>query len=241
LLRGPPRFGRFSVSAAGAPLPVARRGFLRRLSVGLCLPEEGRGSPRLLGRPLVTCRGQRPRQTRRRLALLSTAMLLPSGLTNPWALGIPTVSRLYSHGPRLRVPTHRRRASLPPGARLATGLPGSALAGRVSHPLDDFSEFHELPHVFIPFRPALPGRTVSEFVGGSREAESVWGGEGRSACRGPRTLTQAAHASRGPLVAHATATAHASRSGLSRKVARPCWPAEHPNHVYGPVHAPMQP
>jgi len=26
-------------------------------------------------------------------------------------------------------------------ARLATGLPGSALAGRVSHPLDDFSEF----------------------------------------------------------------------------------------------------
>jgi hypothetical protein len=36
-------------------------------------------------------------------------------------------------------------------ARLATGLPGSALAGRVSHPLDDFSEFHELPHVFIPF------------------------------------------------------------------------------------------
>jgi hypothetical protein len=27
-----------------------------------------------------------------------------------------------------------------PGARLATGLPGSALAERVSHPLDDFSE-----------------------------------------------------------------------------------------------------
>jgi hypothetical protein len=26
--------------------------------------------------------------------------------------------------------------------------------------LDDFSEFHESPHVFIPFRPALPGRTV---------------------------------------------------------------------------------
>jgi len=26
-------------------------------------------------------------------------------------------------------------------ARLATGLPGSALAGRVLHPLDDFSEF----------------------------------------------------------------------------------------------------
>jgi hypothetical protein len=86
--------------------------------------------------------------------------LLPSGKTIPWALGKSEVSRLYSHGPRLRVPTHHPVTSLPPEARLATGLPGSALAGRVSHPLDDFSEFHELPHVFIPFRPALPGRTV---------------------------------------------------------------------------------
>jgi hypothetical protein len=33
-----------------------------------------------------------------------------------------------------------------PGARLATGLPGWALAGRDSHPLDDFSEFRESPH-----------------------------------------------------------------------------------------------
>ena len=93
----------------------------------------------------------------------------------------PTVSRLCSRGPRLRAPTHRPRASLPPGARLATGLPGSTLAGRVSHPLDDFSEFHELPHVFIPFRPALPGRTVSKFVGGTRRAQA--------AGRGPQTLT----------------------------------------------------
>ena len=85
----------------------------------------------------------------------------------------PPVSRLCSHGPCLRVPTHRRWASLPSGARLATGLPGSALAGRVSHPLDDFSEFHESPHDFIPFRPALPGRTVSEFVWDTREAEGV--------------------------------------------------------------------
>jgi hypothetical protein len=49
-------------------------------------------------------------------------------------------------------------------ARFATGPPGLALAGRVSHPLDDYSEFHELPHGFIPFRPALPGRTVSGSV-----------------------------------------------------------------------------
>jgi hypothetical protein len=31
-------------------------------------------------------------------------------------------------------------------ARLATGLPGSALAGRDSHPLDDRPNFVESPH-----------------------------------------------------------------------------------------------
>ncbi|HEY5282923.1 MAG TPA: hypothetical protein VIM14_09050 [Polyangia bacterium] len=50
-------------------------------------------------------------------------------------------------------------------ASLATGPPGLALAGRVSHPLDDFSEFLGLPHVSLPFRPALPGRTVAVVVG----------------------------------------------------------------------------
>ena len=45
-----------------------------------------------------------------------------------------------SRGPHARVPTHRR---LPhgSGARLATGLPGSALTGRDSHPLDDKQDF----------------------------------------------------------------------------------------------------
>ena len=33
-----------------------------------------------------------------------------------------------------------------PTARLATGLPGSALAGRVSHPLDDRPNFMESSH-----------------------------------------------------------------------------------------------
>jgi len=36
----------------------------------------------------------------------------------------------------------------------------------------------------------------SVFVGGTREAKSVWGGRERYAYRGPRTLTEAAHASR---------------------------------------------
>jgi hypothetical protein len=66
---------------------------------------------------------------------------------------------------------------------------------------------------------------VSEFVGGTRQAKSVGRGSApRVEGRGPRTLTQIAHASRDTLGAHATATAHAGRSGLNRKVARPCGP-----------------
>jgi len=44
------------------------------------------------------------------------------------------------------------------------------------------------------------------FVGGARDAESVWRWRERSAYRGPGTLTGAAHADRDTLVA--TATAH---------------------------------
>ena len=95
-----------------------------------------------------------------------------------------------------------------PEARLATGLPGSALARRVSHPLDGFSEFHELPHVFIPFRPALPGRTVSEFVWGTREARDAI--RARSRTRAPPTTT----APRAPNTLPLTGTAGGS-TGLS--------------------------
>jgi hypothetical protein len=132
----------------------------------------------------------------------------------------PPVSRLCSHGPCLRVPTHRPRTSLLPGARLATGLPGSALAGRVSHPLDDFSEFHESPHDFIPFRPALPGRTVSEFVWGARDAEGVgrWReGErirGRDAEYGSGAVCRAPHKGASGRTTH---PAHPSRFALARR------------------------
>ena len=50
---------------------------------------------------------------------------------------------------------------------------------------------------------------VSVPVWGTREVEGVW--RERSAGRGPRTLTQIAHASRDTLGAHATAIAHAGR------------------------------
>jgi neurotransmitter:Na+ symporter, NSS family len=44
-------------------------------------------------------------------------------------------------------------------ARLTTDLPGSALVGRVSHPLDDSSNFLKVFASFLPIGPALPGRT----------------------------------------------------------------------------------
>ena len=40
------------------------------------------------------------------------------------------------------------------GARLTSGLPRSALAGRDLHPLDDYTGFHAIR---VPSRPALPG------------------------------------------------------------------------------------
>ena len=47
-------------------------------------------------------------------------------------------------------------------ARLTTNLPGSALVGRVSHPLDDLLIFRRYRHL-LPIRPALPGRTRGSF------------------------------------------------------------------------------
>ena len=49
------------------------------------------------------------------------------------------------------------------------------------------------------------------FVGGTREAESVWRGRERSACRGPLTLTQAAHANRLPNTLTLPLTGHPNR------------------------------
>lgn len=45
-------------------------------------------------------------------------------------------------------------------ARLASSLPGSALAGRDSHPLDGYSEFQGGIVSSYPFGPALPGRII---------------------------------------------------------------------------------
>jgi hypothetical protein len=43
-------------------------------------------------------------------------------------------------------------------ARLVTGLPGSALTGRDSHPLDDYSDFQKVSPSLLPVRPGFPDR-----------------------------------------------------------------------------------
>jgi len=67
-------------------------------------------------------------------------------------------SKLLSRGSRARVPTHRRIRCLL-GARLASDLPGLALVGRISHPLNDSSNFLFGFAASFPAEPALPGRT----------------------------------------------------------------------------------
>jgi hypothetical protein len=115
---------------------------LAQAPLGLSLPEEGRDSPRLLGRPLVTRRGQRPRRAlprlahvRRRSCCLRDSRILGHSETNCFGAVPPRLMPLRAYASFGGIAVVE--------ARLATGLPGWALAGRVSHPLDGFSEFPE--------------------------------------------------------------------------------------------------
>ena len=88
-----------------------------------------------------------------------------SGEVKPWTPGKtnhfvatyprPTRSRAYASPNPLPSPA---QGSLPARA-------GSPLAGRVSHPLDDKTRFHEVIAYSTPPRPALPGRTTSGLSG----------------------------------------------------------------------------
>ena len=55
-------------------------------------------------------------------------------------------------------------------ARLVTGLPGSALAGRDSHPLDDYSDFQKASPSLLPVRPGFPDRYPDRFLPFSSQA-----------------------------------------------------------------------
>ncbi len=69
---------------------------------------ESTGHPRLLGRPLPTCRGRPPRRSHRRLAHLAVTVLLPSGLRTPSANRIEIFRWLHPHDPPDRLPAHSR-------------------------------------------------------------------------------------------------------------------------------------
>jgi len=106
-------------------------------------PEEERGPPRSLGRPLRARHGRRLRGMRRPLAPAGNAAAV-FRIREPLDIPETTHFEAHFHGSYARAPTHRRAGWPYHGARLTTDLPGSALVGRVSHPLDDFSEFHEV-------------------------------------------------------------------------------------------------
>ena len=52
-----------------------------------------------------------------------------------------------------------------PAARLATGLPGSALTGRGSHPLDDLQDFSDSATCLLPDQPCLVAPNHVLFLG----------------------------------------------------------------------------
>jgi len=108
LATGLPRDERFC-EPAGRALVYARR--VGRLRCGSSVAPRNlvdrQGPPRLLGRPLHTCRGQPPRLGRHPLARLRWHLLLPSGFLTPWASRKRFISGLYSRGPHARLPTHQ--------------------------------------------------------------------------------------------------------------------------------------
>ncbi len=135
--------GRFFFPAAHASMSTQLSESGDRRSASPDIVEERSGPPRLLDRPLATCRGHLPRRMRRLLAHVAGGAAA-FRLTDALDIRNRTISRLVSHGPRPRVPTHRRRrcrrrrkAHYRP-AGLSLGRTGFAPAGR-------FTEFPKSP------------------------------------------------------------------------------------------------
>ena len=111
--------------------------------------EDRQGPPRLLGRPWQPRRGRPPRRVRRPLrplAVTTTAAFRdgkPLGTREHKVFGaaFPTAQLLVC----LRI----NREVAPSTARLTAGLPGSALAGRDLHPLDDKPNLRKSPQDFL--------------------------------------------------------------------------------------------
>ena len=173
LLRGPPTPSFPSANSSGLPLPLAyldadacslpfgrqlvrpqtscASEILVRLPVLPFFPEEKRGPPRFLGRPLPACQGRTPRRMRLALAYFYCEQVAI-------AFGqIGTLGIRNGHKFRGRCPSARTLARLriagrvaAPVARLATGWGGYPFAGRDSHPLDDIPNFMNSSHDSLP-------------------------------------------------------------------------------------------
>ena len=151
--------GACSCPPPGAPMKAPSASELGgRVSPGPALPGEGSGSLGFLGRPSSYApRAKTPPDTGPPCPL-SAGSLLPSDTLKAWASGIvrffgavSSLARMFTH---LRI----NRPVAGTTARLVTGPPGSALAGRDSHPLDDSSDFHRDSPSLLPVRPEFPDR-----------------------------------------------------------------------------------
>lgn len=158
---GMPHLPQLLRSYAILRLPRPRRAPLRSsLACDLpprFVPWRGKGLPGYWTIPVkraaipnpVHCAAARP---------LQRPALLPSSFQTLSALETATLSRL-PHAAHLLARLRFAVSVAEHVARLASGVPGSALAGRDSHPLDDQRDFQRATACFLPSRPALPGRT----------------------------------------------------------------------------------
>ena len=135
----------------------------RRVSPCPAMPVEGAGPLGFPGRPASYApRAGTPPDARPPCPFVAAATLLPSGNRTPWASGMGgfeadcSLARMLTY---LRI----NRPVAGTAARLVTGLPGSALTGRDSHPLDDYSDFQRASPSLLPVRPGFPDRRPDPF------------------------------------------------------------------------------
>jgi hypothetical protein len=124
---------------------------LVRLPVLPVFPEEKRGPPRFLGRPLPACQGRTPRRMQPPLTYFSCGKATVA-FRYFSTLGIRNGHRFRGRCPSARTLARLRIAGrvAAPVARLASGRGGYPFAGRVSHPLDDIPNFMNSSHDSLP-------------------------------------------------------------------------------------------
>jgi hypothetical protein len=140
----------FSAPAARAFANARRVGDLRTgFSAAPEYRADRQGPPRLLGRPWQPRRGRPPRRVRRPLRPI------PVTTTAAFRDGKPLGTRKHKvfgaafPAAQLLACLRINRTVARPTARLTTDLPGSALAGRNLHPLDDRPNLRKSPQDFL--------------------------------------------------------------------------------------------